>query len=129
MWSHHFKAADARLAAHAEQAQLDRTHAHEEKPILLTKAEHCTLADEERALRDISEQAEALAHTRLRLAALHARNAELSDLKRRLQTAQLAQERVLLQQHKVQVRQAHAAEERALEERLLQQDAVVCANT
>lgn len=129
VWSHHFKTAEARLAAQAEQAQHQQQHDHPTTATLVhtedSLEELSTTLDEEQALRDISAQAEAVNRTRMRLAALHARNAELTDLKRRLQTAQLAQERALLQQHKVQTLRAHAAEERALEERLLQQDAAV----
>lgn len=125
VWSHHYKTAEARLAALAEQeAPEQEAPAPATEEILQDCTTHINRHPKDDAC-ELAKQAEELNRTRLRLAALHARNAELADLKRRLSTAQLAQERALLQQHKLQAIRAHAEEERLLEEQLIRQDAAV----
>ncbi len=127
VWSHHYRAEEAKLAAQAERAL--HSEIPESTPETAPSTEQPTdqSADDQEEQR-AQQQAAQLQQASARLAALHAQNAELADLKRKLQTAHMCRERAVLQEHKQHMRQVESAQQLQLELQLLQADAEVCMN-
>lgn len=125
MWSHHYRAEEAKLAAQAERALEPKTTAVDDDAA--DAAAPMTDHHQPDPSSQAQPQAAQLEQARARLAAIHAQNAELADLKRKLQTAHMCRERAVLQEHKQHLRQVESAQQLQLEVELLHADAEVCA--